>query len=250
MATIIIRNVSGTTLDLEDFGLSMVDQEERELHELFDLLEITSSQQLKDLVSAGDIIVNNGSTDLSAADGVKQLTLITQYEDEADDPSQSGGWAIGSTPPATPNPGDGWYNTVDQMLYTWDSVRLLWLTARHNLYFGLDGNAQNKFLEAPAAHNNPYGHVGMMRDSVITAAHITVERTLANTTAKFFLVKNVMDILGELNIGGAGTGWQQFEFLTAAIKYDAGDSMQMYIASNKAIQQPFITVEMAWRIDP
>lgn len=242
---VIVKNTSGGDLELEDFGIELIASAQRTLSDEFELVDIASSQQLRDLVSSGDITINDGTQDLSAADGLKAVTIESQYEDEANDPSPSG-WVVGSVAPGSPSDGDGWFNTGDKLLYLWDDLRGAWLTSRWNTYFGYLWNAQNRYLFPSAYHNDPEGHVALIRPVTICAAHVAINIRKAGITVQIQLQEDYV-VRGSLPVDASTTGWKRYPFPVLDIDFDAGSRMQMYCSATGRVVDPFVTFECAWR---
>ena len=64
---------------VEDLGISVVASGTVDFHEQFTYDEIAGSDDLRDAVSASSLVVNDGSQDLIASDGVEYLTLENLY---------------------------------------------------------------------------------------------------------------------------------------------------------------------------
>lgn len=75
MWTVIIKNSSGSDQVIEDLGITVLDTTQITFSDSFTFPEIAESDDLRALVNSGDLVVNDGSSDLSAADGVNLLTL-------------------------------------------------------------------------------------------------------------------------------------------------------------------------------
>jgi len=84
MAIIIAKNVSGAEIDL-DFGLVIADAEVVILTDYYDIEEIIGSDELKTHVANGDIVLNDGVSDLSITDAANHLMLQTKFIDQADE---------------------------------------------------------------------------------------------------------------------------------------------------------------------
>ena len=83
MWTVIAKNSSGSDQTIEDLGITIADSSQYTLSENFTFDALAGSDDLRALVTAGDLVINDGSSDLSAADGVDYLTL-SQAKDIAD----------------------------------------------------------------------------------------------------------------------------------------------------------------------
>lgn len=79
----IVKNNTAAVLRIEDLGLTSAVGSEIDMFDLgYSRTEIDSSGDLRDLVSSGEIIVNNGDIDLGAADGLDLLSLRSVYQDD------------------------------------------------------------------------------------------------------------------------------------------------------------------------
>jgi len=81
MATIIIKNNSGSEQTIEDLNwLTIPNGEQVTASDLLPVSQIYFSQDLKTLVNAGDLVINNGSSDLSIADAQTFLEEFNNTE--------------------------------------------------------------------------------------------------------------------------------------------------------------------------
>lgn len=76
MYTVIIKNDSGFAKTIEDLGITIANAAQVTLSDGYTYSDISDSDDLRALVLAADLVVNDGIGDLSAADGVKYLTFI------------------------------------------------------------------------------------------------------------------------------------------------------------------------------
>lgn len=77
MWTLIAKNSDSTAIvSIDDLGISIEAGSQITLSDQFEYDQIASSDDLRQLVDDGDIVINDGSDDLSAANGVKYLTFI------------------------------------------------------------------------------------------------------------------------------------------------------------------------------
>lgn len=75
MWTVIIKNNEVSDYTIEDLGITVDATSSINFHIQFSYDEITGSDDLRDAVQNGDLVVNDGSSDLSAANGVYYLSL-------------------------------------------------------------------------------------------------------------------------------------------------------------------------------
>ncbi|MBU0995382.1 MAG: hypothetical protein KJ737_23035 [Proteobacteria bacterium] len=74
--TVIIKNNSGLDFLIEDLGIDILDGSTVNLHEEAGFSEIGDSDDLKDALTGGTLVLNDGSADLSPADAVAYLSRI------------------------------------------------------------------------------------------------------------------------------------------------------------------------------
>ena len=91
MSTIIIaKNTTGGDIDLNDLGLSLGPLEILDLTSLFTKSEVIESSDLTSHVENGNIIINDGVSDLSLSDGLMHIRIETEYEDLFEAPAPEG----------------------------------------------------------------------------------------------------------------------------------------------------------------
>lgn len=153
--TVILKNNSGSIVPLEDFGLEIANGSDLTLSDYFDYSDIADSKELDGLVDDGTLVINDGTVDLSAADGVNYIKrdnikndLDTHYTKTELNTANGGSvvdWSniinapsfgspvwiepvlymvevIDSTAPASPNTGDVFVDTGDQHYYKYDGT--------------------------------------------------------------------------------------------------------------------------------
>ncbi|MBU0994131.1 MAG: hypothetical protein KJ737_16695 [Proteobacteria bacterium] len=74
--TVIIKNNSGSDFLISDLGVDIQDASTVNLHEEAGFAEIADSDDLKDALTAGTLVLNDGTSDLSPADAVNYLSRI------------------------------------------------------------------------------------------------------------------------------------------------------------------------------
>lgn len=91
MATVIAKNNLGSSIDVEDLGITFTSTETLDLTDLYDFVDLTESDDLKSLVSAGSITINDGDSDLSIAKGLEHLEIESVHQDYIQDVDIGGG---------------------------------------------------------------------------------------------------------------------------------------------------------------
>ncbi len=153
--TVIAKNSSGSTVVLSNLGTEILNGTQLTLSDYFEYSDITDDKELEGFVLSGDIIINDGITDLSATDGVNYISRDNLYTDLqthytktelitpgtgslvdwsniANVPSfGSPVWAepclyrvvsISTSAPPTPATGDVYNDTDDDHYYKWDGT--------------------------------------------------------------------------------------------------------------------------------
>ncbi len=79
MWTCIIKNEGASPVTIDDLGITIDATAQIDFHELFDFTRIADSNDLRDYVSAGTLVVNDGTSDLDTSDGVDFLAIVHVY---------------------------------------------------------------------------------------------------------------------------------------------------------------------------
>jgi hypothetical protein len=72
--TVIIKNGGGSPVTINDLGIAIPATGQVTMSTFFEFAEIAGSEDLRDLVTAETLVVNDGSSDLTAANGLKWIT--------------------------------------------------------------------------------------------------------------------------------------------------------------------------------
>jgi len=82
MWTLIIKNNGGSPITIEDLGITVPATSQITFSDQFDYEDIASSDDLRGEVNSGNLVVNDGSSDLTSPNGVLYLTLYNAKETE------------------------------------------------------------------------------------------------------------------------------------------------------------------------
>jgi len=85
MAIVIVKNTTGSSVFIDDLGISVDPSGQLNLSELFSFEDISSSADLKTFVTDGTFTVNDGIDDLNISNGLKHVYHQTVYEDSFED---------------------------------------------------------------------------------------------------------------------------------------------------------------------
>ena len=84
MATIIVKNNSGSAVSIDDLGITLANASQRTLVQddagEFTIDELDGSTNLYTLVNAGTLVLNDGSTDLTNIQGLSHTSIETDWE--------------------------------------------------------------------------------------------------------------------------------------------------------------------------
>ncbi len=150
---VIAKNSSGSDVVLSNLGTSIQNNTNLTLSDYFEYSDITDDKELEGYVNNGDLVINDGVSDLSSIDGVNYISRDNLYTDltthytklELTTPNTgnlvdwtnivnapsfgSPSWIepvlyrvtdIAASAPATPNTGDVYVNTGDDHYYKYD----------------------------------------------------------------------------------------------------------------------------------
>ena len=77
LPTIILKNTTGALISVDDIGIEILASPGQYIaNELSGLWQIFESDDLPPLISSGDIVVNDGTSDLSIADALEETNRI------------------------------------------------------------------------------------------------------------------------------------------------------------------------------
>lgn len=286
--TIIIRNDSGLDQIINDLGFPVPDSTaEINLHEQFTYDEITGSDDLKTLINNGDLIINDGSNDLSSEDGIKYLTLINKYyleenyydkdyldnqllnKNTLDEAYNEGGSGAGRFIDATAGSvvidiGESTnapLELTEKSILPSTDLSAGQLTVRNGILYIYDG-IRSKWLSTSRMFI-VFGRKGKTKNQYLNIYSGDVPSNLSG----IIIPKNatIISLAGVFENSDTGT----FEIkkndsssiisslsLTSQIKnydnsinvdLDAGDVIQGYFSSNNKCESPNILLEIAWR---
>lgn len=154
-------------------------------------------------------------------------------------------YVIAATPPLSGERFEGqvWYNTTNNVTYTFDGTRDKWISNnRETLVFGRQENSQNQYLNYYGSKiaSNLSG-LKMLRDGCITGISVQLD---AVGTCTFQIRKNNVPVsIGNIIVNNSfGTSDETLNIDTLK-----DDFIQIYLESSGVIETPIIMIEIAWR---
>ncbi|MCK5603411.1 hypothetical protein KAR91_16115 [Candidatus Pacearchaeota archaeon] len=211
MATIIAKNNTSSAIFLDELGAEIPGSGQRDLTATFSLVQIFECESLVTHVTSGDIIINDGTSDLSISDGLDHVYVETKYEDFEEESTHDAEYIMGvpieslptdstaeltfvydpvinkvkvragspvaneETPPDNPNQGDLWSPPDSAGLpYMWDSIFGYWVTIYRNIMtFGKGGNADGAYLSIGGWVGNDFYYAA--RDGIVYSIYTSSE---------------------------------------------------------------------------
>lgn len=285
---IIIRNESGSDQIIEDLGFPVIDSTaDINLHEQFTYDEISGSDDLRELVNNGNIIINDGLKDLTPLQGVKYLTIINKqyleknYYDKdyldnqlinkntLDEAYNEGGGGAGRFIDATAGSvvidikesTNAPIELTEKSILPTTDLSAGQLAVKDGILFVYDGS-RSKWLSTTRTFI-VFGRKGKTKDQYLNIYSGYIPSNLSG----MILSKNatIVSMAGVFELSSTGT----FEIrknddpstitslsLNSQIKklenstdvdLDAGDVIQGYFSSDTRCKTPVIVLEVAWR---
>jgi hypothetical protein len=165
---IIAINNTVSDIEISDLGITLPADSTTTLSILFTRFKLVESDDLKTEVQNGDVIINDGSQDLSIEEAIDHLTFQTEYEDRS---TLGPGYHIGDSPPDDPESVDGWFNTEDKIFYIYDRKRSKWLSIdRANLVFQKINDVNNEYLKIGQLVGSNIGYLMPRKGTVVSVS--------------------------------------------------------------------------------
>ena len=82
--TVIVKNSSGSTQIIEELGIELLNGTQVTLSDFFTYDEIGGATALRSMITAGNLVVNDGTSDLSAVNGANFIQLENIYSVDED----------------------------------------------------------------------------------------------------------------------------------------------------------------------
>lgn len=274
MSTIIAKNTTGGAIEIEDLGISIPASSQRTLSDLFTKNEIMISKDLDTEVSNGNIVINDGSNDLSVANGLQHVNYETQWEDVDPDTTafvqhtlsshldvssalpnslfvlkyntSTGLWTPQEQMQQTDNPptdatGSVWIGP-DRLPYYFDIDRNKWLTInRAILSYSRGGNADGSYLTVGGWSGADYYY--LPRPATITSLHC---KARAGHVGKSFSVEDEVSAttIYSFSLGAEYT----FVDNDLNINVDVESLLRVYVSPvGNPTKDPICQIELAWR---
>jgi len=250
--TIIVKNPGASSVGIQDMGIVLEAGTQETFvgtDGSFSIGDVYESVDLATHVGAGTLVIHDGTSDLSAADGVKHVNVQTQLEDEPEDSGGTGNHVGSSAPTGTPAAGNLWFHTGtgQNLLYCYDGSRSKWLSVQRLVFaYGKKGKAKDVYMEALDGIGEPESMYDMLRNATVTGIGVAAEEVHSGAAIDIEIRAN------EVKIGHIDTTVSEpFAARDENLNLDIaqGAMLQLYINSpnNKKIEDTVAWVEVAWR---
>lgn len=235
MSTIIAKNNTGSNIFVKDLGVTIPSGSSVNLTEILDIINILQSDNLKTEVNDEDITINDGTYDLPTIEGLKHITIQTEYEDIYYGES---GWYIGPTPPEDPVDGKGWYDSTANILYVFDETRSKWLSINRIIVtFQKSGTVTSQYLNIGDLALSSVGYLVPRQGTIISCS---IRATGGNDDCSFDIRDNGNQILQK----SFSDSYELFDF-SLDTNFDSEAILQCYCMDTA--ENPIVTIELAWR---
>ena len=153
---VIAKNITGSPITVKNLsGVTIDSTSNLTLTDIFHFYTVASSINLKTYVSAGSIVINNGTFDLNIANGLEHITIKSSYEATQEISEYVAGHHFGDSPP--------------------DSTSTIWIDTQHYhpRYFDV---VRNNFFQCLYLINNvaTFGDLSDHRDISCTRCEYLV----------------------------------------------------------------------------
>jgi hypothetical protein len=235
MSTIIAKNNTGSNIFIEDLGVTVPASSSINLTEIFDIIRVLQSDNLKTEVNDEDITINDGTYDLPTIEGLKHITIQTEYEDIYYGES---GWYIGPTPPDNPVDGKGWYDSTANILFVFDETRSKWLSInRIIITFQKSGSVTSQYLNIGDLALSSSGYLVPRKGTIISCS---IRATAGDDDCSFDIRDNGGQILQKSFVNS-------YELYDSSLNTDFNSTAILQCYCMDTSENPIVIIELAWR---
>lgn len=271
--TTIAKNNTGSAVSVEDLGIEIPGSGQRILSDTFSESEICESQDLKTLVGDSTFTINDGSNDLSVADGLEHIrckgegggvyydattfvphTLSDHLDVSGTSPDDKYGLTYnaqtGLWEPQTRDVNTGdvapdstavvWIPPEDRMPFFYDPLRGEWLSiSRHYYTFNRSGNVDGSYLAVGGWYSVDFFYIP--NPVKITAVFC---RIYSGNNNKTFSLRNNSTEIFNFNMGGSRT----YADNDADFDIEGGTVLRCYVSgSGSSVRNPSVQLIASWR---
>lgn len=240
---VIIKNNTQDIISIKDLsGATVPVSGQINLTDIFKFYEIASSLNLKTYVTSGDVTVNDGTEDLSIANGLKHLEIKSAYEAIIQNQEINGGTIVSANAPSNTNV--IWINSNNYIPFIYDSYREKWLSiTRSKFIFTFNGTAQNAIYLAVGDVKNARLGVPVPRIGTIVSICAICDYNVSDQNA-IFDVRCTSE-----NITYTSFQMSQYYYRNTSLNIDTCDNSKLavQVQDGYKAKDPVIQICLAWR---
>ena len=289
MATVIIaKNNTASEIFWEDLGIGVPASSQETLTDLFTKIEISNSKDLNNSIIAGNITINDGTSDLSIANGLKHVNFETEYEDieelsahnhvEADitdldhDAHSLKGVKITGTPPVNLQ-ALVYDSTTDSLMYDTPVVGVaigvspveadpgtIWVESGTSLPFILDSTSgdwlsSSRTVYTYNAQFNTDGAYIPINFGGVVSYYIPRAATITSIYCKSISGDDTKTFYIRDDVNDLYTFSYDNSFLyvnsNVRINVNEGANLRVFVSDiGRSVRSPIVQIEIAWRFIP
>jgi len=252
----IAKNVSGGDITIVGLrGITIPDADQVDLILAgFSLDTLGKSDELSTHINAGDIVINDGTDDLSATEALKAISNQSEYglptagaggtsvfDPETGYPNLQ---VVDVTVIPTTNLLDGQVISYEGVWYRYDESRSKWLSLSPvNFIFSHKDGVDNKYLKVGDVVTDVTGYT-LALPATLTGGMIHCEVNKGEAIKEFYVRKN--DVA--TNLLTMTTADWKYGNTTLNLDFDALDWIQMYCSDiNGGVDDPVVVLIFNWR---
>lgn len=232
---VIAKNNTDSAITMNDLsGVTIDSTSQIILTDIFKFYDLSNSINLKTYVTNGNIIINNGTSDLSIENGLKHVSTKSEYEIITNNFYRSSAFPDSTS--------CIWFNYNDNIIYIWDTLRNKWLSSyRTFVTFSNHGNTNGQYISNSSSLS---ANTGFLIYKPATIISIWGKATSGNNS-KIIRIYDNDEILESFTLSN-------LYYKSSTFDLDIGNSEDTYLrifidSAGQNIKNPVIQLEIAWR---
>ena len=235
---VIAKNITGSPITVKNLsGVTIDSTSNLTLTDIFHFYTVASSINLKTYVSAGSIVINNGTFDLNIANGLEHITIKSSYEATQEISEYVAGHHFGDSPPDSTS--TIWIDTQHYHPRYFDVVRNKWLSFSKTTYtFSYNGNLIGGYLNVEHVRTAVVGflmpHLGCVTEITVKCedSDNNAELSLRHCGVPFYY----FNLVGQTN-----------ELIDINVNENIIENCVLQCYTEDTVRNPIVTITVAWR---
>ena len=236
---VITKNITGSPITIKDLsGVTVDSTSQITLTDIFHFYTIASSINLKTYVTNGNIVINNGTSDLSIANGLEHITIKSSYEATQEISNYVAGHHFGNSPPDSTS--TIWIDAQHYHPRVFDVVRGKWLSFSRSVYtFSYLGLLSGGYLNVGHVRTSECGFVTPHIGCIV---EISVLITTPSDTSARFSLRHCGIPFYYFNMDGSNLNYRDVD-----VNEDIQEECILQCYSEDQVKNPVVSVTVAWR---